>query len=93
MAPMISKEEIEKLANLCRLRVDPAQIEVKLGEVIDYVKLLEEVDTEGVPECLHVIEGMKMELRDDEPGEILATFLDNAPDRIGNLIRVPPVLT
>lgn len=65
-----------------------------LGEMLDYVEKLQEVDTEKVSPCHHVLEDFTNVMREDEVGETLSreTFLKNAPSHIGGMIRVPPVI-
>ena len=89
---MITKELIHKLSQLVRIRVNEEDLREKLADIIAYVKLLSEVDTKDVPPCIQVVEGLDVELRDDEEGELLTTFLDGAPDQVGGMVRVPPVM-
>ena len=55
---------------------------------------IEEIDTEGVPVCTTVLPALKNVWAEDEPGEHLSreTFLDNAPDQVGGMIKVPSVI-
>ncbi len=53
----ISREEVLKLASLARLEVDEASVERltgDLGKFLDYVKLLDELDTSNVPPTAQV---------------------------------------
>ena len=65
-----------------------------LGEMLDYMEQLREVDTENVSPCHHVLENFTNVMREDEVGETLSreAFLKNAPSHIGGMIRVPPVI-
>ena len=65
-----------------------------LGKILNYVEQLQEIDTENVPPCNHVLEGITNVMREDEVGETLPreTFLSNSPSQVGGLIRVPPVI-
>jgi aspartyl-tRNA(Asn)/glutamyl-tRNA(Gln) amidotransferase subunit C len=89
---------LERLKKLCRIDCSPeedADILQSLSRVLDYVSQLNEVDTEGVKTCRYVLRSMlKNQMRDDEVKDLLprAEFLSNAPDQIGGMIRVPPVL-
>ena len=89
---MITKKLIHKLSKLARIRVNEEDLREKLGGIIDYIELLSEVDTKDVPPCIQVVEGLDAQLRDDEEGELLTTFLDGAPDQVGGMVRVPPVI-
>ena len=47
----LKKEEIEHIAELARLKLSPEEIKKyarELGSILDYVKMLEEVNTEGI---------------------------------------------
>lgn len=64
---MLSNEEIEKIANLARLELSEKEKKMyaeQLSVVFDYVKMLEEVDTEGVTETCQVT-GLEDVFRDD----------------------------
>lgn len=86
------------LKKLCRIDCTPeeeADIIHSVNRVLGYIEQLKEVDTEGVKPCSFVLRSMlKNQLREDEVKDILSRdqFLANAPDQIGGMIRVPPVL-
>ncbi len=65
-----------------------------LEEILQYVELLQELDTEDVPPCNNVLEGMVNVFRDDETGDTISrdSFLSNAPDHIDGMTRIPPIL-
>jgi aspartyl-tRNA(Asn)/glutamyl-tRNA(Gln) amidotransferase subunit C len=88
---------IAMLAKLSRiaLTADESQsIKKDLAKILKYVDELKEVDVEGITPCNHVIEGVTNVMRDDEVSETMPreTLLANAPDQIGGMIRVPPVM-
>ena len=91
-------ETLENLKKLCRIDCTPEEdrdILNSLNRVLEYVDLLNEVDTNGVATCNYVLQSMlKNLMREDEIKEILPRekFLNNAPDQIGGMIRVPPVM-
>jgi aspartyl-tRNA(Asn)/glutamyl-tRNA(Gln) amidotransferase subunit C len=63
--------------------------------VLGYIEQLNEVDTEGVPSCNYVLRSMlKNQMREDEVADLLPReqFLAQAPDQIGGLVRVPPIM-
>ena len=64
-----------------------------IEDVLSYIEQLQEVDTEGVPPCLTVLETLTNQLREDVPEEPLSRdlFLANAPSQVGGMIKVPPV--
>jgi len=68
-ARAITKEEVLRIGSLAHLHLEPAEIErmtQELGDILAYVKQLEEVDVSQVPPTAHVqIE--RLALRPDDP--------------------------
>ena len=92
----ISREEVERVAALARLALAPDEVERAQGELealLDYVALLEGVDTEGVEPTSHVL-ALATPLRDDEAVAALdpELALGNAPQREGSAFVVPKVI-
>lgn len=94
---MLSNEEIEKIANLARLELNEKEKKMyaeQLSVVFDYVKMLEEVDTEGVIETCQVT-GLEDVLRDDTvkqcPDEIREKLIAQFPARVEDLLKVKQV--
>jgi aspartyl-tRNA(Asn)/glutamyl-tRNA(Gln) amidotransferase subunit C len=96
--PYFSQDDLKHLKKLCRIDCSPDEEEEILslvGRVLEYVQMLEEADVAGVEPCDSVLQGLlKNLMRDDQPGLLLSreAFLANAPDQIGGMVRVPPVL-
>lgn len=93
----LDKETIKKLTQLCRIDCTEEEQEAllkDLKQILGYIEQLQQIDTDNVPPCNHVLEGMANVMREDEVGEVLdrETFLANAPSHIGGMIRVPPVI-
>ncbi len=92
----ISRQEIEKVALLARLRLSPEELETmtaQLGQILDYVQLLSELDTDGVEPMAHAVELTNV-LRDDEvrPSLDRGDALAGAPNHDDECYRVPAVL-
>mgnify|MGYP000943115660 CR=1 FL=1 len=92
----ISRNEVEKVSLLARLLLSEAELEQmtgQLGAVLDYMTLLEQVDTEGVEPMAHPLD-LVDSLRDDQvrPGLPREQALANAPNRDDACYRVPAVL-
>lgn len=91
-------QSLEHLKKLCRIECTEAEdldILSSLKSVLEYVEQLKDVNTEGTKTCRFVLRGMtKDAMRVDEVKQTLPReqFLANAPDQIGGMIRVPPVL-
>lgn len=93
----ISKEQLMNLATLSRIHCgeeEQKELIADLAKILDYIAQLDEVATEGVKPCNHVLEAMENVTREDTPEQTLAreAFLSNAPDQIGGMIKVPPVI-
>lgn len=88
----MTKEDILKLAKLARLRLtdDEAQLlGSELAEILEYVKMLETVDTEGLKPTTQVT-GLVNVTRSDELvdyGQNQEDLLSNFPARDGNYLK------
>jgi len=96
MAMSISPEEVQKVALLARLLLSPEEVDrmtSQLGQILDYMALLREVDTDGVQPMAHAVE-MANVFREDqaEPSLPRELALANAPHRDEECYRVPAVL-
>ena len=92
----LTREEVLHVAQLARLSLEPAEIELftrQLNDILDYVAKLQELDTEGVPPLAHVIPVFNV-LREDEikPGLDRDQALDNAPAEEEGAFLVPRVI-
>ena len=93
-----TQDTLNHLKKLCRIdctEEEEKDILASLSRVLEYVEQLGAVDTKGVRPCNYVLKAMlKNRMRPDVVGELLPRneFLANAPDQIGGMIRVPPVL-
>ncbi|OFW60652.1 MAG: asparaginyl/glutamyl-tRNA amidotransferase subunit C [Actinobacteria bacterium RBG_16_64_13] len=81
---MISRQEVEHVAKLARLHFDEeelARLQPELGQIIDYVRQLAELDLSGLEPTSHAVP-LKNVLRPDEPvaGLSQAEATSNGPD-------------
>lgn len=93
----LSKKTIQDLIQLCRIDCNEEEQEKLLNDlknILTYIEQLNEVNTENVSPCNHVLEGVANVMRDDVIGQTLSRddFLANAPSQVGGMIRVPPVI-
>lgn len=93
----LDKATIQQLTRLCRIDCTEEEQESLLKDlrkILNYIEQLQEVDTENIPPCNHVLEGLANVMREDIVGEVLnrEIFLANAPAHIGGMIRVPPII-
>jgi aspartyl-tRNA(Asn)/glutamyl-tRNA(Gln) amidotransferase subunit C len=90
----ISKDDVIHVARLARLELgeeEVARFQAQLSAIIDAVSKVSELDLDDVPPTAHPLE-IQNAWAEDEPHECLpldAVFA-NAPDRDGDLFRVPP---
>ncbi len=94
---VITKESIRTLKRLCRINFseeEEVELQDALEKILNYFEKLEEIDTEGVQPCSHILEEINNIMRDDETGDLLPreVFLANAPAHTGGMIRVPPII-
>lgn len=92
----ITREEVERIAALARLSLtdgEAARAATDLDEILAYVELLEQADTDGVEPTHHVIP-LATPLRDDTETERLDPELAvaNAPRAEGTAFVVPKVI-
>jgi aspartyl-tRNA(Asn)/glutamyl-tRNA(Gln) amidotransferase subunit C len=81
---MISRQEVEHVARLARLHFSEeeiARLQPELGQIIDYVQQLAELDLSGLETTSHAV-ALKNVLRPDEPvaGLSQAEATGNGPD-------------
>lgn len=91
----ITREQVEKVARLARLKLGQDELSamsVHLGAIVDYVEQLRSVDTEGVAPMAHASATSNV-FRDDQsvPSLTVDEALANAPKRVGDFFAVPPV--
>lgn len=93
----LNEESLKTLSKLCRIEIQEDEIKpllLDLKRVLDYVELLQEVDVSDLSPHSHMNEQGLESLREDKVGQHLPreVFLANAPDQVGGMIRVPPVI-
>lgn len=92
----ISREDIEKVAVLARIRVDDEQVsalEKDLGNILDLVDQLSAADTDNIEPLAHPLDAVQR-LRADEVTETdqRASFQSIAPATEKGLYLVPRVI-
>ncbi|MGB9780383.1 Asp-tRNA(Asn)/Glu-tRNA(Gln) amidotransferase subunit GatC [Caldanaerobacter sp.] len=92
----ISREEVEHIAKLARLKFNEEEIEVmaeELGKILDYVNKLKELYTENVEPTAHVVPIHNV-FREDEvkPSMPREKVLMNAPFTEQGCFKVPKII-
>ncbi len=93
---MINREEVLHIAKLAQLKLtedEVALFQAQLGQILDYFKKLEELDTSRVSPMKHVLDIHNV-LRADEPRPSLPIedVFRNAPRRRESFFEVPKVV-
>ena len=92
----ISRKEVEKVSLLGRLLLSEEELDKmtsQMGQILGYMDLLSEVDTEGVEPMAHALDVANV-FRDDQvrPSLPRDEALANAPRHDGECYLVPAVL-
>lgn len=93
----LTRDDVLKVARLARLTLTEDEIEglaSQLGQILDYVDILQELDTETVEPMAHAVDVSNV-LRADEPGSSLdrPDALANAPHNDGSFFLVPQIIS
>lgn len=100
---MISKKEVQHIAKLARLGITKAEEEKfqkELSAILDYFKMLEELDTSKVAPTFHPTEKFLLEkgnvFREDESclekEEVVQKLIDSAPEKEKRYVKVKQIL-
>jgi aspartyl-tRNA(Asn)/glutamyl-tRNA(Gln) amidotransferase subunit C len=93
----LSRDDVLKLAALSKLKLADEEIEklqVELSEILNYVEVLNQTDTDGL-EPTYQVTGLKNVMRADEVkdyGYQVGDLLKNAPATQDNQFKVKRVL-
>jgi len=83
---------MNKLAAQCNLRLEPQEVEdvrSNTAKIIEYIELLQSVDTEGVEPYCHTVE-RSSSVHAAAPHTLTPEeVLHNAPDKQGHFFTVP----
>lgn len=94
----LSKEQVLHLAKLVRLELTDEEIEAlstQLGETLDYIKNLEELDTKNIKETAHSGDAINVTFQDgDSPDRTFTQeeALKNAPKKDKGFFVVSKIL-
>lgn len=92
----ITRKDVENVALLSRLELAENDVEKFTGQlnaILDYIDMLNKVDTEGVEPTAHVLP-VKNVMRPDEPRPSLPRelALANAPEQENGYFKVPKIM-
>jgi len=92
----ISREEVSKVAQLAKLKLNKEQIDNhanQIEKILDYINQLEKIDTTNVPCTTRAIEVINV-VRNDakEKCENREEILNLAPSREDDFFKVPKII-
>lgn len=92
----LTRETVEKVSLLARLRLSAEELDkmtVQLGQIVQYIEQLSELDTDDVQPMAHAVE-LRNVFADDTVRESFdrEQIMANAPHRDDECYRVPAVL-
>ncbi|WP_373529800.1 Asp-tRNA(Asn)/Glu-tRNA(Gln) amidotransferase subunit GatC [Nostoc sp.] len=93
---MIDQEQVHKVANLARLELTPEeekQFTTQLGDILDYIQQLNELDVTNVSPTTRAIDVSNITREDElQPYADRESILNNAPEQEGEFFKVPKIL-
>ena len=92
----ISSDEVKKVAQLARLELNESEIDQhaeQLEKILEYIKQLDEINTDNIPCTTRAIEVVNV-LRKDEKKDYKNSeeLLDLAPSRENKFFKVPKII-
>ena len=96
MAELISRDDVQAIARLARLRLTDAEIEsirVDLTAILQHMDVLRELDTDGVEPMTHVLPDHRAARKDAiVPSLAVDVALAQAPERAAGHFAVPSII-
>ena len=93
MAEKIDVRHVAKLARIALSEEEVARFGEQLGNLLEHVNVLSELDTASVPATAQVVESRNVEREDDvRPCLDRETVLAMAPQRQRGFFRVPRII-
>ncbi|MEQ1499792.1 MAG: Asp-tRNA(Asn)/Glu-tRNA(Gln) amidotransferase subunit GatC [Parcubacteria group bacterium] len=92
---MITKEDIQNLANLARIQIEPSEAESLTGEIdniLGYIGQIENMKAEDFTPSYPVKNVLRKDEVTNKPGEFTEEILNNAPSREGQYLKVKKIL-
>jgi aspartyl-tRNA(Asn)/glutamyl-tRNA(Gln) amidotransferase subunit C len=93
---MIDRDQVRKVANLARLELTPEEEEqftTQLGNILDYVQQLSELDVTDVAPTTRAIDVSNVTREDKlQPYADREAILNSAPQQEGEFFKVPKIM-
>jgi aspartyl-tRNA(Asn)/glutamyl-tRNA(Gln) amidotransferase subunit C len=92
----ITKKDVEYIAHLARLEIDPNEIELytmQVDRILEYVDKLNSLDTKDIEPTSHPMPVVCV-LREDKVKKSFSQeeSIQNAPEKKGGFFKVPPII-
>ena len=92
----ITKDDVEYVAHLGRLELDPEEIELytsQIDRILHYIDALNTLDTQNIDPTSHAVP-IDCVMREDmaKPSFTVDASTQNAPQKKGSFFKVPPVI-
>ena len=92
----MTPEDVQKIARLARLQLSDDEIQRltgELGQILEYVRILDNIDTTDVQPMAHAVEQSNVFREDKQrPSLPREAALSNAPKTDGEFFLVPKIL-
>ena len=92
----ITKDEVEKVANLARLELNGDEINnhaEQLEKILEYIKQLEKIDTVDIPCTTRAIEVINVFRKDEKKdSDCTEKLLELGPSREDKYFKVPKII-
>ena len=92
----ITKEEVKKVAHLARLELNEDEINnhsAQLEKILEYIKQLEEIDTNDVPCTTRAIEVTNVFRKDEKRNsDCIEELLELGPSKEDKYFKVPKII-
>ena len=92
----LTRQEVERVSLLARLALTDAELDTmtrQLGQIVTYVELLSELNTDDVEPMAHAVDVSNVFAADEvRPSLPREAALENAPHQDGEFYLVPAVL-
>jgi len=92
---IISEKDVSHLAELARLELsekDVAEIRVQLNKILDYFKMIDDVDTEGISPTYHIFDLVNILRKDVPHSPETKDLLDNIPKKKDRYVKAPRMI-
>ncbi|NJM75079.1 MAG: Asp-tRNA(Asn)/Glu-tRNA(Gln) amidotransferase subunit GatC [Acaryochloridaceae cyanobacterium RU_4_10] len=93
---MLDRDQVHKVAHLARLELTPeeeVQFTSQLGDILEYVEQLGELDVRDVAPTTRAIDVSNITRHDAlKPWSDRDAILSNAPDQDGDFFKVPKIM-